>query len=321
MPESAIPTACSRAVGLAAGVALDALVGDPQRHHPVAWFGSWAGFVERHTYRDSRPAGAWHVAATVVPVVGLAVVAERLSRRHPVAHAAATAVATWAVVGATSLAREGNLMADRLDADDLDGARARLGNLCGRDPAGLDEPELARAAVESMAENTADAAVASLAWGAVAGIPGLVAHRCLNTLDAMVGHRNDRYARFGTAAARLDDAADWVPARVTGALACALAPTVGGSAARAWRVMRRDGARHPSPNGGWCESAWAGALDVQLGGTNVYFTRSEERALLGDGPRPKAAQLRKAASLVTRATTAATALAVGALLLLRKRTR
>ena len=304
----------SRAVGIALGVVADRVFGDPTKHHPVAWFGTWATRVERHTYSDDTLAGARHVAATVAPVAVAAIAVERLTRKHPVAHTLATALTTWAVVGARSLAREGELMADKLDSGDLDGARERLGNLCGRDPAGLDEPELARAAVESMAENTADAAVASIFWGALLGIPGLVVHRCLNTLDAMVGHLNDRYRRFGTAAARLDDAADWVPARLTGAAACALAPTVGGDRARAWRTMRRDGAKHPSPNGGWCESAWAGALGVQLGGTNVYFSRTETRDLLGDGPRPRSAELRRAARLVTLVTVAVTGVAAAALL-------
>lgn len=311
----------SRAVGIAIGVIADQLLGDPARHHPVAWFGTWAGRVEKPMYADDTARGAAFVLAAVAPVVGAAAAVELGTRRRPVLHACATALTTWAVLGSRSLAREGQLMADRLETGDLDGARARLGNLCGRDPSGLDEPELARAAVESMAENTADASVASLLWGATLGIPGMVAHRCLNTLDAMVGHRNERYRRFGTAAARLDDAADLVPARVTGAVACALAPLVGGDRARAWHVMRRDAHKHPSPNGGWCESAWAGALGVQLGGRNVYFSRAETRDLLGDGPRPRAPQLRKAATLVTAVTASVTAAVVSGLALLGRITR
>lgn len=311
----------SRAVGIALGVLADRVIGDPKRHHPVAWFGTWAGRVEQHTYADGVLAGAGHVAVSVAPIAAAAIIVERLTRTHPVAHTAATALVTWAVVGARSLAREGEKMAERLEQDDLDGARARLGNLCGRDPAELDETELARAAVESMAENTADAAVASIFWGALLGIPGMVVHRCLNTLDAMVGHRNERYRHFGTVSARLDDAADLAPARITGALACLLAPTVGGRTRRAWRTMLRDGARHPSPNGGWCESAWAGALGVQLGGTNVYFSRTEHRDLLGDGPRPRARELRKAARLVGLVTGAATVMTVAALTTIGRRHR
>ena len=306
----------SRAVGIAVGVVADRLFGDPARHHPVAWFGTWASKIEHRTYSDDTLAGVRHVVVVVAPVVVVAIAVERMTRSHPLVHTLATALTTWAVVGARSLAGEGQRMADMLDVCDLDGARDRLGNLCGRDPAGLGEPELARAAVESMAENTADAAVASIFWGALLGIPGMVVHRCLNTLDAMVGHRNERYRRFGTAAARLDDAADWAPARLTGAAACLLAPAVGGEQARAWRIMRRDGSHHPSPNGGWCESAWAGALGVQLGGTNIYFNRTETRALLGDGPRPRAAELRKAARLVTLVTAAVTGVAVAGLIAL-----
>lgn len=304
----------ARAIGLGVGVLADRLIPDPRRHHPVAWFGTWATKLEQRTYADSTGAGAAHVALAVAGPVALAGLAERATHRHPVAQALATAAVTWAVLGARSLEREGTLMADALERGDLDAARDRVNNLCSRDPSVLDEEGVCRAATESMAENTADAAVASLLWGAVAGLPGMVAHRCLNTLDAMIGYRNDRYRHFGTVAARLDDAADFVPARVTGALACVLAPAVGGSTARAWRVLRRDHARHPSPNGGWCEAAWAGALDVQLGGVNVYFGREETRPLLGDGPRPRAAQLRRAAKLVSLVTATTTGLVVAALL-------
>ncbi|HMR49713.1 MAG TPA: cobalamin biosynthesis protein [Arachnia sp.] len=311
----------TRAVGIVVGVAADAVWGDPKQHHPVAWFGTYASTVEPHLYADDRAHGTAYVAATVAPVALAGLALERATRRHPVAHVAVTALSTWAVLGARSLAREGEILAGHLEAGDLDAARGRLGHLCGRDPSNLDEPELARAAVESMAENTADAVVASLFWGAVAGVPGMLAHRAINTLDAMVGHRNERYARFGTAAARLDDAADYLPARITGVLACALAPLVGGDPRRAWRTMRRDADQHPSPNGGWCESAWAGALGVQLGGTNVYFSRTEERPLLGDGPRPDARALRKAARLVTAVTAAATTLAAACLVRRSRRTR
>lgn len=307
----------TRALGIALGVAADAVLGDPTQHHPVAWFGTWASAVERRTYADDTARGAVFATAAVAPVIALGVIAERATRRHAVLHIAATAVATWAVLGARSLSQEGEAMADHLDADDLAAARERITHLCGRDPEQLDEPELARAAVESMAENTADAAVASLFWGAAAGIPGMLAHRAVNTLDAMVGHLNPRYRHFGTASARLDDALDYLPARATGALAAALAPAVGGSTATTWRILRRDARKHPSPNGGWCEAAWAGALGVQLGGTNVYASRVEERGLLGDGPRPGAAEVRKAARLVTLVT--ATAAGIVAALHWRKR--
>src|SRR6202011_5055683 len=146
-------------------------------------------------------------------------------------------------------------------------------------------------------------------WGAVAGIPGLVAYRAVNTLDAMVGHRSARYLRFGWASARLDDAANWVPARVTAALTAACAPMVtSASPVAVLRVVRRDGGRHPSPNAGRCEAAFAGALGVRLGGTNVYQGRSERRGTLGDGPPPGPADLDRAIRLSRLITVAATAL-------------
>jgi adenosylcobinamide-phosphate synthase len=191
------------------------------------------------------------------------------------------------VLGGASLRREADAMHELLVADDVPGARGRLSHLCGRDPSGLEAPDLARAVVESVAENTADAVVAPLFWGAVAGLPGLIAYRAVNTLDAMVGHRSPRYARFGWASARLDDLLNLAPSRVTALLTVAAAPTVSGGkdkarAARdAWQVWRRDGNRHPSPNAGQCEAATAGALGVRLGGRNTYGGAVEERPVLG----------------------------------------
>ena len=201
-------------------------------------------------------------------------------------------------------------MAQTLDAGDTRGARDRLPHLCGRDPSTLDSAELARATVESVAENTSDAVVAPLFWGALAGLPGLVGYRAVNTLDAMVGHRSDRYARFGTAAARLDDAANLVPARLTAALTVAAAPLTGGSPGRALRAWWRDGHRHPSPNSGRCEAATAGALGVRLGGRNIYAGRVEQRPTLGDGAAPRTGDIRRAALLSAAVGSAAAALAV-----------
>ncbi|GIJ05900.1 cobalamin biosynthesis protein CobD [Spirilliplanes yamanashiensis] len=285
------------AVGLLAGVALDAAFGDPRRFHPVAGFGTAAGALERRLYAPHRAAGAAFAAVAVgVPV--LAGVAAHVATRHrPVTRAVLVAAATWTVLGGRTLRHEATTMAKHLKQADLEAARGRLNHLCGRDPSTLDEPELARATVESVAENTSDAVVAPLFWGAVAGLPGLLGYRAANTLDAMVGHRSPRYARFGTAAARLDDALNLVPSRLTAALTILAAPTVNGSRAEAARVWRRDRADHPSPNAGQCESSMAGALGVRLGGRNVYFGRSEVRPFLGDGPRPSAGHIKRAAKL------------------------
>jgi adenosylcobinamide-phosphate synthase len=302
------------AVGLVAGYLLDAMVGDPRRFHPVAGYGRLAGALERRTYAPDPAAGARYAAIAVgVPVVA-AGVAAALTRRRPLARAAVVAATTWAVLGGTSLRREASAMANALETGDLEAARRRLPNLCGRDPSNLDTAGLARATVESVAENTSDAVVGPLVWGAVAGLPGLVGYRAVNTLDAMVGHRSPRYERFGTAAARADDAANLVPARLTALLTAAAAGTVDGSVARALWIWFRDGRRHPSPNAGQCEAAMAGALGVRLGGPNVYFGRSQERPTLGDGRRPDAADVRRAARLSAVVGAAALGLCVGRIL-------
>ncbi|TMR10909.1 cobalamin biosynthesis protein CobD, partial [Nonomuraea turkmeniaca] len=243
---------------------------------------------------------------------GIGVAAQRI--RSPYARTAATALATWAVLGGTTLAREGAYMADALERDDLERARRRLPHLCGRDPAALEAAELARATVESLAENTSDAVVAPLFWGAVAGVPGLLAYRAINTLDAMIGHRSPRYQRFGWAAARLDDVANYVPARVTGLLTVLAGP----DRRQALAVLRRDGHRHPSPNAGRCEAAFAGALGVTLGGTNVYGGRTEHRPTMGDGPKPGIGDIRRAVRLTGMVSLAAAGAAVVASHLLRR---
>ncbi|MBG0832735.1 cobalamin biosynthesis protein [Planomonospora sp. ID67723] len=300
--------ASAHALGMLAGVALDAVLADPRRGHPVALFGRAAAALEKRLYGDARADGAVHVALCVGSAALLGAVAGRV--RHPLARGAVSAVATWSVLGGTTLGREGAAMAAFLEAGDLAGARGRLPHLCGRDPSRLEEPELARATVESIAENTSDAVVAPLLWGAVAGVPGLLAYRAVNTLDAMIGHRNARYARFGWAAARLDDVANAVPAQITGLLTVLAAPLAGGSSRRAAAVLRRDGHRHPSPNAGRCEAAFAGALDVTLGGTNVYGSRVEHRPEMGDGPKPSVRDIRRSVRLARAVGFAAAGLAV-----------
>jgi adenosylcobinamide-phosphate synthase len=303
--------ALANAAGLLAGYGLDLLLGDPRRGHPVAGYGRVAAALERRLYAPEQPAGVRYTAVAVGGPVVLAVAAAAATRHRPLVRAGLVAATTWAVVGGRSLRDEAAAMAGALEDDDLVAARHRLPHLCGREPSTLDEPELARATVESVAENTSDAVVAPLFWGGLAGLPGLVGYRAVNTLDAMVGHRSERYARFGTAAARLDDVANLLPSRLTAALTVAAAPLVGGDRWRAARTWLRDGGRHPSPNAGQCESAMAGALGVRLGGRNVYSGRVEVRPFLGDGPRPGTPDIRRAAALSAAVGVAAVGLAAG----------
>ncbi|MFL6072656.1 MAG: cobalamin biosynthesis protein [Mycobacteriales bacterium] len=308
-----MPARSGRALGLLLGSVLDAAFADPRRGHPVAVFGRAATALERRLWADARARGIVHSVLCTGTAGAAGGLLER-STRGTRWHVAATAAATWAVLGGATLAREATTQRRLLERSNLPAARAHLPSLCGRDPAGLGPAELARAAVESVAENTSDAVVAPLWWGALAGMPGLLAYRAVNTLDAMVGHRGARYGRFGWAAARLDDVANLAPARLTGLLAAVLAPAVGGSPAAAWRTMARDGAAHPSPNAGRCEAAFAGALGVRLGGTNVYGDRIERRGPLGEGRAPEPADIARAVRLsrLVGATAAVLAAAVAA---------
>lgn len=310
----------ARAVGLLLGVAADGALGDPRKRHPVAGFGQVAKRVEKVLYRDDRLAGVAFAAVLGGGAVVVGVLAERAGRRGPVIQTLTTAAATWVVLGGRSLAVQGAAIGRELDAGELAAARERLPHLCGRDPSALDADALARAAVESVAENTSDAVVAPLLWGAVAGVPGLLGYRAVNTLDAMVGYRSPRYRKFGWASARLDDLLNLVPARLAAALTVAGAPVVGGSWRGAWQAWRRDAAAHPSPNAGRVEAAFAGALEIRLGGRTVYAHGVEERPILGEGRTPDSGHVTRAVELsrvVGSLTTAVTVL----LALLRGRRR
>jgi adenosylcobinamide-phosphate synthase len=287
--------------GLALGYGADLAFGDPRRGHPVAGFGAVALALERRAYAPSRARGALFTAALVG---GAALAGHGLARL--LGRRAALALLTWTALGGRSLRREAANIAAQLERGDLDGARRSLPALAGRDPAALDAGGIARAVVESVAENTSDAVVGTLVYGALFGPAGVAAYRAANTLDAMVGHRSPRYARFGWAAARLDDALGWPAARAGAGLTvlCGAAP------ARTWRVLRRDGGAHPSPNAGRMEAAFAGALGLRLGGPLAYGGRTELRPSLGDGRAPLACDIGRANRLSSRVGAAALAASV-----------
>jgi adenosylcobinamide-phosphate synthase len=272
----------SRPLAAAIGLVADAVLGEPPVDpHPVAAFGSLMRLGERHLYAPTRLAGVAHVAMGV----GVGVAAGAIL---PAGLAAYLAVAGRAL-GLAALE-----VGDALDDGDLGRARSLLPALVGRDPSELDAKEVARAAVESVAENTVDAVVAPALWAAVAGASGALGYRAVNTLDAMVGHHNDRYERYGWASARIDDAANWVPARVTAGLVAVLRPAQAGAV---WSVVRRQAGAHPSPNAGVAEGAFAAALGLRLGGESRYGDRVELRPPLGDGRSPEAADIAAAVRL------------------------
>lgn len=286
-----------RPLAAAAGLLADAAFGElPIQPHPVSVFGSAMDALERRLYADDRAHGVLHALAGVA----LGAAAGRGVRST----ALATAVAT-AGHGLRTAAAE---VAGALEAGDLPMAREKVRVLVGRDTAGLDAAGIARAAVESVAENTVDAVVAPALAGAAGGAAGAFAYRAVNTLDSTVGHRNRRYGRYGWASARLDDIANWVPARVTAALVAAVRPAAAGEV---WRAVRRDAPFHPSPNAGVAEAAFAAALGLQLGGRSSYAGRVEDRGLLGRGRAPTYADV-AAANRLSRDVTLSLAAALAA---------
>ncbi|MEZ5377085.1 MAG: adenosylcobinamide-phosphate synthase CbiB [Acidimicrobiales bacterium] len=269
------------------GLLLDRIVGEPPNSvHPVAWFGTVMQRVEHRLWppgdhappSDSHP--RWRGAAYAAAGVTLGIAA------------GCTVRSTTLAVCVGAAGRELRRVADQIGAaavtGGLDAARAELPSLVGRDPSQLDASGVAAAVIESVAENSVDAVVAPVFWALLAGAPGACAYRAINTMDAMVGHRSTRYARFGTVAARLDDVANYAPARCFAVLLAMVTPT---RARSLHRIIRRDAAAHPSPNAGVAESAMAAALDRQLGGPLRYGDRLEERPLLGDGDRPVPADI------------------------------
>jgi len=267
----------------AAGVLADRLLGEPPAPvHPVAAFGAAMRSVEVHLWGDGRGRGVAHAVAGVALGVG----AGRL--------VGSTAASTWLAVAGRGLTRTARDVGAALDAGDLDRARSLLPALVGRDVADLDDKEVARAAVESLAENTVDAVVAPALWAAAGGGPGALGYRAVNTLDAMVGHRSERYDRYGWASARLDDLAGWVPARVTAGLVAAVRPR---SAGAVWQAVRTHAPAHPSPNAGVAEAAFAAALGLRLGGENRYGDRMELRPPLGTGRPAEPGDIRRAVRL------------------------
>lgn len=300
------------AVAIAAGWVADRALGDPARLHPVAGFGQAASALERRSWRPTKAAGLAHVAA-LVAVIGIAMTAvDRMLAGGPVRLTLFRAGLVWATLGGRSLERAALALADELEAGRLDAARALAPTLVGRDPSILAAPELSRATVESVAENTSDAVLAPLLWTVLLGAPGAAVYRAINTLDAMIGHRDERYRNFGWAAARLDDLVNWPAARASALLAIAWAPVLGGSWQASWRSAWRDGAAHPSPNAGRVEGAFAGALGIRLGGLNRYPSGPEWRPMLGVGASPGVSDIPRAVRLARLVSASA---AVGSVLL------
>jgi len=281
---------------LVAALALDALFGEMalllrNALHPVVAIGRVIGWLDRRLNRPERGAAArfWRGVFTAACVAllagGFGWLVAVLTAGFPggwMIEALLVAI----LLAQRSLFEHVAAVAKGLRRDGLAGGRAAIRHLVSRDPASLDAPGIARAALESLAENFADGVVAPVFWYAVAGLPGICAYKAINTADSMIGYRTNKYSAFGKAAARLDDAANWIPARLAAIVTVIAALPTGDDAARAVRVLLRDAGTHASPNAGWPEAAFAGALGLALGGPRTYPGEgTKEHWIGGDGKR------------------------------------
>lgn len=299
------------------GLAIEAVVGWPDAlfraiGHPVTWLGNlirqldeWMN-LENVDDRQRRIAGALAALAVIAFSAEAAYIVTWLLPGGWTG-VLITGILAWPFLAARSLADHVRAVAEPLANGDLAGARRAVARIVGRDPERLDEPGVARAALESLAENASDGIVAPVFWGAIFGLPGIVGYKAVNTLDSMIGHRTPRHEAFGWAAALIDDAANLIPARLTGLLFAALS----GRFREAFALMLRDARHHRSPNAGWPEAAMAAALGIRLSGPRAYGDRfAEEPWVNGGAPDPAPGDLWRGLRLYRRAMAALAALLV-----------
>jgi adenosylcobinamide-phosphate synthase len=292
---------------MAVAMAIDAALGWPERvfqaiGHPVTWLGRLIDVADSNWNRDTDPPalrrGAGVIAALVLVALaaGLAwiVQAQLVTAWSRIVIAG---ILAGPLVALRSLHDHVSAVARLLHSGDITAAKSAVARIVGRDPDHLDEAGIARASIESLAENASDGIVAPLFWGAIFGLPGIAGYKAINTLDSMIGHRTPRHEAFGWAAARIDDIANFIPARLTGLLFALLSEAPKGAM---W-CMIGDGPRHRSINAGWPEAAMAGALDVRLSGPRIYHGQLTDEPWLNAGARdPLAADISEALTLYRR---------------------
>lgn len=270
---------------------LDFWLGEPRRFHPLVGFGNLAKTVERWLYADSALRGLISVLLLLIPLTALVTLTQTLPW-----HWALDILLLYLTIGWKSLGIHAKRVQSALLADNLSEARHQVGMLVSRDTTRLDQGDVSKATIESVLENGNDAIFATLFWFVVAGAPGAIAYRLVNTLDAMWGYRNDRYRHFGWASARLDDVLNYIPARLT-----ALSYVITGQKNCALKCWKTQGHVWKSPNAGPVMAAGAGSLGVSLGGAAWYHGKLEQRPILGEGRDPNANDIDRAILLIQRA--------------------
>jgi adenosylcobinamide-phosphate synthase len=291
-------------------MAVDALIGWPSPlfariGHPVTWLGWLINLLDGAWNRTSDPSPFRRAAGAAAAILVIALAAAlgwavQSMLASEWAGVVVVGVLAWPQVALRSLHDHVAAVAKPLVSGDIAAARLAVGQIVGRDPAMLDDAGIARASIESLAENASDGIVAPVFWGALFGLPGILGYKAINTLDSMIGHRTERHEAFGWAAARIDDLANIIPARLTGLLFVLLAP----NRSQAWSCMLRDARRHRSPNAGWPEAAIAGALGVRLSGPRIYHGHVADEPWLNEAARdPAAADILAGLTLYRRAMT------------------
>jgi adenosylcobinamide-phosphate synthase len=298
---------------MAVAMAIDAAFGWPELlfrrfGHPVTWLGFLIDRVDAAWNRDSDASVQRRVAGVVasLSIIALPTVLAWIVQRQLTTGwwgIAAIGILAWPLVALRSLHDHVSAVAQPLKAGDIEAARAAISRIVGRDPATLDEAGIARASIESLAENASDGVVAPLFWGAIFGLPGIVAYKAINTLDSMIGHRTPRHEAFGWAAARFDDLVNLPASRLAAALLIGgAAMTSRAAAMEAWRAVVGDARHHRSPNAGWPEAAMAGALGLALAGPRSYGGKEVADAFMGNGRRAATVNdIRRALALYRRA--------------------
>lgn len=292
LPDYLIPP-----VVLIFAVLLDRWLGDPARWHPLAGFGNIAMWFEARM-NSPRTSAIWQRLSGVVSVFMLLVpitLTSLLAKTIPMWGIAIQVLLLYFAIGATSLAQHARAVKTALDENDLASARRKVGMIVSRDTTHMQPDDIAKATIESVLENGNDAVLGALFWFAAFGVPGAVAYRLANTLDAMWGYRTPRYVYFGWAAARLDDVLNWIPARLT-----ALSYSLLGSTRSAWQCWQQQGRQWYSPNAGPVMAAGAGALGIMLGGAASYHGSIKQRPMIGMGQPAQAQDIERAIALVQR---------------------
>mgnify|MGYP001405477471 CR=1 FL=1 len=292
-------------IAMSLAVLIDFVIGDPPSlPHPVRWIGTGISRLERLFNRGaSRKAKGIVMLLSVLTAVFLitALIIWCSYQIHLIFGIVIEGLIISSAIAQRNLKEHSLAVYEPLKSGNLAEARLKLSYIVGRDTNDLDEGEIVRGAVETVAENTSDGVTAPLFWGLIGGAPLAMVYRAINTCDSMVGYKNERFQEFGWASAKMDDLVNWIPSRMTGALMLIGSKPGHGNTREAWQILLRDAKRHPSPNSGWGEAAVAALLGIQLGGVNYYKGIISIRAKMGEPKVPlKKEHILKANTILTK---------------------